>query len=682
MADVTTTLEGGRYVIERLEAKRSSTLIQAGALLVAALGVALAALLQAPINHQRRDLQLVLQSNVYEGLPPTYAFIGAVGGPVRAIVADLLWIYSENLKQRGEYFQSHQLSKWICTLQPRFPDVWVFQAWNMSYNISVGTHSPQARWQWVYNGIRLLRDEGIPNNERVVDLYHQLAWIWFHKVGDRLDDYHWTYKRQWAANMEFLLGPPPAGVSDPEAIDWFRPIAGAPRTLDALVKARPGVKPLVDQLDGLDVDVEAGTSSSRLYHPLELQFFRPYTAYRMHKRLAPLRSAAAESDESADEKPDEEAVERERRIGEWVEAAPKEDLDALLAFLRAKVLREQYKMDPQFMLDLTARLGTDEPIPLDWRTPWALSIYWAMYGTDKGREVRTLDEFNLVNTDRIMLFSLATLAKAGRYVFRLDLDDPMNDSYIGQLPDSRFIEAMHRKYLELGERYAEPGDPENTAGDALRSGHVNSLHSAIVALWYSGQKQQAQEYFDYLAKNYKDPNTHKTKDIYLQGVEPFVESELVEGKDVYNETIYLLFSLLHSGYISLANGWSQDYSGAVQQAQEVYRIYQTDKIEDVEDRRALPAFAHLRAQALHGYMTGSQPLEFKSIVWHREQDEVKQRLYDDMHDLLEALCRHEGLDLAKAFPEPAGMEQYRLHPQPLFPKPPSEKADEVEKQEP
>jgi hypothetical protein len=177
---VATIPDTDRYVIERVESQRSAHLVQLGALAIAALCIALAAAMQAPINEQRKELKLVLHSDIYKELPPKYAWVAAIGSSFRGLAADFLWTRLENLKQEGKYYEAHQLAQWICTVQPRFPAVWEFQAWNMAYNISVATKTAQERWQWVYNGIRLLRDEGIPNNPRMFALYDSLAWTWFH----------------------------------------------------------------------------------------------------------------------------------------------------------------------------------------------------------------------------------------------------------------------------------------------------------------------------------------------------------------------------------------------------------------------------------------------------------------------------------------------------------------------
>ncbi|UCD29332.1 MAG: hypothetical protein JSV03_02295 [Planctomycetota bacterium] len=653
-----TTPNGGQYLFERLEAKRSATLIQVSALVVATLCIVLAAVMQDPINEQRKDLQLVMQSDIYKELPPEYAWVSAAGGTFRGLAADVLWVRAEQLKQDGKYYESHQLAKWICLLQPRFPAVWQFQAWNMSYNISVGTHTPQERWQWVYNGIRLLRDEGIPNNERIVKLYHQLGWTFFHKVGDRADDFHRYYKRMLAATMETLLGSPPVTMDNQKSIDWFRPIAEAPHTLRELIESKSGVAELVETLDDLGIDLEAGTNPQNIYHPLEATFFHPYTNYLGEKDFAALRSKPLELSE------------KEEKLFEFFESAPNQDFDALLAYLRSKVLREQYKMNPQFMLDMTGKLGVEKPVPIEWRSPWAHSLYWTLYGTTRGRELKNIDEFDLINTDRILLFSLAELAKQGRYVFRINLDDPLQ-SYLILMPDIRYIEAMHKKYIELGKVYANEGEVvENTTSELLRPGHVNNLEQAIAALYLSGKKEKARYYFDYLTKYYKHLYTKETEKRYLLNLDEFVQNtQLKEMAGGIKDTIYLIYSTMESAYLALSRGVADEFDSSIRAAELFYKKYQKDHLDSREGRQTLPPFVQMRAWALYAFVTSNAyPLLDRSIVWDRELDDVKKQCYDVVGPVVKAQCEQVNIDVAKAFPEPPGMAQWRkTHPTPTSP---------------
>lgn len=665
------TLETERFLEARIESQRRSTWVQLAALLGAVACIVGAATLQNSINQQRKDLKLVLSSNIYKELPPKYAWITAAGGTFRGIAADILWARAEDLKNDGKYYESHQLAKWICTLQPRFPQVWTFQAWNMSYNISVATQTPLERWQWVYNGIRLLRDEGIPNNERSVPLYQELAWIWSHKVGQWADDFHWIYKREWAATMEILLGAPPAGLSNADTINWFRPVGEAPATTEELIARRPGAKKIVDDLATLGIDVDAGTSAERLFHPLEEKFFKPYTAWQINRQLASLRTADRER-----------AIEQNNpnaKLWALFATAPPEDFNALLACLRAKVLREQYKMDPKYMLELTGRLGTDTPIPIDWRTPWSESIYWGKYGIERSAGMKNAQSIDVLNTDRIMLHSLNSLSLQGLYTFRIDLDSPAN-SYLNTGPDIRYIEAMHKMYLLAGKRHVEEGEKLGmTASEALRSGHVNNLRSAIKNLYFAGKKDEAQKYLEYLAINYKDLTTGRTEERYLEGIDAFVRSELKETFDSFDQTTAAIEGLLESGYLDLATGWADKYTASVQNASMLFDAYQKDHADERQGRLTFQPFADLRANALGRFaINPAYPILYRSIAWNREQAEIKQRCYDIILPALRMQADAEGIELARAFPEPPGMEQFRKEHPTL--KRPEQMAEEARKQ--
>ena len=73
----------------------------------------------------------------------------------------------------------------------------------------MATETPEERWQWVDSGIRLLRDEGIPQNPNDMLMHKELAWIFLHKVQGVTDDANQYYKRKIAEEWTVALGPPP-----------------------------------------------------------------------------------------------------------------------------------------------------------------------------------------------------------------------------------------------------------------------------------------------------------------------------------------------------------------------------------------------------------------------------------------------------------------------------------------
>ncbi len=137
---------------------------------------------------------------------PLVMFTTVALGGFRGLLADVLWIRAIALQDEQRYFETVQLSDWITKLEPRFPEVWAFHAWNMAYNISVYFPHPEDRWRWVRNGIRLLQEDGIGYNPDSGRLHGELAWLYLHKIGgvwDRDADY---FRWRLAQEMGWTVG--------------------------------------------------------------------------------------------------------------------------------------------------------------------------------------------------------------------------------------------------------------------------------------------------------------------------------------------------------------------------------------------------------------------------------------------------------------------------------------------
>lgn len=174
-------------------------------MLLAAGLLAVSAASQRVMNRQRADLGLTRVAPL-ENAPPVLAFTTVALGGFRGLIANALWIRANDLQQEDKFFEQVQLSSWITKLEPHFTQVWLVQAWNMAYNISVKLPDPYDRWRWVQRGIELLRDEGLKYNPREALLYRELAWFYQHKIGQNLDDAHLIYKFSLAREMQGVLG--------------------------------------------------------------------------------------------------------------------------------------------------------------------------------------------------------------------------------------------------------------------------------------------------------------------------------------------------------------------------------------------------------------------------------------------------------------------------------------------
>lgn len=167
---------------------------------------AVVGLVQKELNEARQKMGLT-RVEPLENAPPVLAFTTKALGGFRGLIANALWIRASELQDEGKYFEMVQLADWITKLEPHLAQVWVHQAWNMAYNISIKFNSPEERWPWVERGIELLRDEGLKYNPKEPLIYRELAWFFQHKMAHYLDDMHQFYKEYWAKEFSRVIGP-------------------------------------------------------------------------------------------------------------------------------------------------------------------------------------------------------------------------------------------------------------------------------------------------------------------------------------------------------------------------------------------------------------------------------------------------------------------------------------------
>ena len=353
--------------------------IQILILLVAAGLLTAAGFLQGTIQRETRESSTFGAANIAAlQSTPELAVLTTVPGGLRVLFVNYLWIRSQNAHQEGRHYDAYQLAEMICQLQPYFPGVWAFQAWNMAWNISVTTHTRRERWKWVYNGVKLLRDRGIPLNPRSVILYKELSWIFFSKIAGRLDDMHMSYKQRWAGLMQRLLGAPPyegelntSLKQETEiVIDTFRPITEAPLDKDLSRQRKDRFQP--DQLKILLKDPVVNAYAEELGKfdvGINDSFLDAYNRWSLDQAVETIRIV-----------PPEPRTESEKELSKLINSSTHAAARGkMLSFVRAQILWNEYKMDPDFMLELMERTvekdGKVYQIPLDWREALSHAIY-------------------------------------------------------------------------------------------------------------------------------------------------------------------------------------------------------------------------------------------------------------------------------------------------------------------
>jgi len=396
----------------------------------------------------------------------------------RAPVVDYLWLRAVRLKDEGRYFDALQLSKMICTLQPRFAPVWAFQAWNMAYNISVTQETGEERWRWVRNGIELLRDSGIPMNPHDTQLYRELAWIFFHKVADYMDEKHWYYKNQFALMMEDILGPG-------DHCDW-EGIAAAPGDWNK-VAADEAVRSLLEECKARGRDLS-----------------QPGVLLGLLNQ----RAERKRSEESPDADPVWEVLDDPARA---------KAIHAVECYWRALRVRTEPKLDPDRVVALRKAYG-----PLDFRLAEAHAFYWSWLGVNLGGNRAVRLDVQQLNADRIQNYCLQNMFRRGRLIMSPEARKGVPPLL---LPDTRFIPIFEEIVKENSKRYlpSERTDQSNVEGVSanFEAGYVNFMRDAVVALYEEGNRSAAQEYFDRLRRDHGHPD-------YERGLDQFVTTVILD----------------------------------------------------------------------------------------------------------------------------------------------------------
>jgi hypothetical protein len=433
---------------------------------------------QRYLNRQR-ELMGLTRSTPLENAPPVLAFTTKALGGFRGLIANALWIRATELQDEGKYFEMVQLADWITKLQPTLSAVWVHQAWNMAYNISVKFSDAADRWTWVRRGTELLRDEAIKYNPKEPSLYRELGWFFQHKMGHYLDDAHEYYKVQWAREMMAVLG----------------------------TSGRPNW----DEL------------------------FNPQTAEQRE---------------------------------------------------RVQVLKEKYKMDPQWM-----KLADDKYGPLEWRLPEAHAIYWALKGLELSKD-QPLRKDDYIGLRRVVFQSLQLAFMRGRLFF----------------PDRAGTNFVYGPNLEIvkqaNDAYEEQAALEPDKANNIGTAHRNFLGMAVYHLYTHNRKQAALQWFNYLKEKYPQAMVNKP-----QNVEDYALSRITEdvGEIDMNRIKTIIMGALETAFQNyLLDDADAEAVGVNHElfARRLYQRYMTEisgSVRDVErsqQRVGLPPYSLIREQVL------------------------------------------------------------------------------------
>lgn len=584
------------------------------------------------IERERRAAQLVTSISGTQGMPPHVALATAALGTFRGLAVDVLWARADALQVKGDFFEAQTLSQWITALQPRFPKVWAFQAWNLAYNISVRTPEPDERWGWITRAIDLLRTQGIPLNPDDANLPMELGWLFFHKVGGKVDREHWYYKVRLAREFRELLGDTTGGRTAAESVNRFRRIADAENTL-AEVEAHPDGREALAVLD--EHGAAADESLVRMLGRV-IMYTNSLDAKIQIGRVLP----------TGTNKELLAALQREPRLAAAV-------FDRIVPHVQKRVLLDRYRMDPAIMLELMERFG-----PLDWGHPHAHGMYWSERGIALGQDMLRRDAVNELTIIRTRLGNLQHLMRSGRIEF-----DPLSDR-IDILPDPRFIDGYERGIREAIELIrSDAGVSAAEFGRAteqdLLGGYESFLQQAIVFSYLYGDETQAAGCFEKLRQIAEDTG-RGDQPLFTEGLRGFLALRMAEVMDIdVSNTRQFLDAMIQRAMLDgLATGRIDTFNRFIGLAYTVYdrRYAASDPAaKHVNKEAQLPPFPRIVDASFESAMKQeSNPVLVRARIWAWAPEELKARTWERLAETLTDQSRAAGLDPDRAFPPPPG----------------------------
>ncbi len=146
--------------------------------------------LQYRIYHLRR-----VADSGYTRCDPLEVLPITLLGSFRGALVDLLWIRGIARHEEKKFYELLAINNLIAKLQPRFSAVWIFQAWNMCYNIAYEWESRENKWRWIKAGLDFA-EKGALRNPANGDLLFEIGYIYFHKFDSRSSAYAGYYRER------------------------------------------------------------------------------------------------------------------------------------------------------------------------------------------------------------------------------------------------------------------------------------------------------------------------------------------------------------------------------------------------------------------------------------------------------------------------------------------------------
>jgi len=104
---------------------------------------------------------------------------GLIG--LRGLTTCILWSSAIDAQKKNQWNELDLLVRWMTRLQPHFIVPWLFQSWNLSYNVSVECDRVHDQFFYITRGIKLLA-EGERQNRDHSDMRFSIGFYTQHKI--------------------------------------------------------------------------------------------------------------------------------------------------------------------------------------------------------------------------------------------------------------------------------------------------------------------------------------------------------------------------------------------------------------------------------------------------------------------------------------------------------------------
>jgi hypothetical protein len=132
------------------------------------------------IDRRAQDLQLSEESTGEVEVTGAALRLSLVGS--RGLVICYLWSEAMDKQKKNQWNELEILVRSLTKLQPHFITPWLFQSWNLAYNVSVESDRIKDKYFYITRGIELLA-EGERQNHDNPDIRYMIGFYNQHKIG-------------------------------------------------------------------------------------------------------------------------------------------------------------------------------------------------------------------------------------------------------------------------------------------------------------------------------------------------------------------------------------------------------------------------------------------------------------------------------------------------------------------